>query len=75
MRPALASRTMSKPTPCDPVDAAEIARRLGRSRAYVARQLTTSPGFPAPEPTELNGGRWWHWADVEAWARDSGRLG
>jgi len=57
---------------CDPVGSDEIARRLGVERATVhmwrVRRLL-------PEPEHVVSGRpCWHWATVERWARETGRL-
>lgn len=58
----------------DLVGAAEIAERLGVPRSssihvWIARY----PDFPAPV-VKLKGTHIWHWPDVEAWARATGRL-
>lgn len=64
--------------PCDPVGVPEIAARLGRSRQTVdnwryASTRGTLP-VPLPEPKWRVGGRpAWDWADVEAWAKETGR--
>lgn len=50
----------------------EIAEYLGVSRQRV-HQLTHSPGFPEPV-ARLSAGHIWTREDVEAWARDSGRV-
>lgn len=51
----------------------EIAELLGVSRQRVD-QLSRSKGFPAPA-AELAVGRVWLRQDIEAWARETGRLG
>lgn len=64
-----------KPEPVrtvEPVDAKTIARRLGKSQQYVAANLSKRPDFPDAQPYELNGGRWWHWAEVAAWCEANG---
>lgn len=58
----------------DLVGTAEIAKRLGYRRAvYVHNLRTRHSDFPAPV-AELSSGLVWAWADVEAWARKTGRL-
>ena len=54
------------------VGAAEIAAMLGVTRQRV-HQVARSEGFPAPV-AELTAGHIWHRADVERWARATGRL-
>jgi predicted DNA-binding transcriptional regulator AlpA len=54
------------------VGAAEIAAMLGVSRQRV-QQLISRPDFPAPAVT-LAMGKVWRTADVQAWAKASGRL-
>ncbi|HMJ75484.1 MAG TPA: hypothetical protein VK507_05900 [Iamia sp.] len=49
----------------------EIAKLLGVSRQR-ADQLSRTDGFPDPV-AEIAAGRIWLRADVEAWARESGR--
>jgi predicted DNA-binding transcriptional regulator AlpA len=56
----------------DLVSTVEIATMLGVSRQRVD-QLTRNEGFPEPA-AELAIGRVWERADVEAWARETGRL-
>jgi predicted DNA-binding transcriptional regulator AlpA len=56
----------------DLVSTPEIAVMLGVSRQRVD-QLTRMEGFPEPA-AELAIGRVWERADVEAWARETGRL-
>jgi len=51
---------------------AEIGRLIGVSRQRV-HQLTAKPGFPEPYDV-LAMGKVWQRADVEAWAREHGRL-
>ena len=58
--------------PVDLVSTPEIAAMLGVSRQRVD-QLTRGEGFPEPA-AELAIGRVWERADVEAWARETGRL-
>ncbi|HET9733189.1 MAG TPA: hypothetical protein VFP54_10990 [Acidimicrobiales bacterium] len=56
------------------VGAAEIAARLGASsRTLVNDWRRRYPDFPAPVAT-LQMGNVWAWADVEAWARRTGRI-
>ena len=54
------------------VGVAEIAELLGLTRQRV-NQLAREEGFPKPE-AELTAGRIWKRADVEAWAKRTGRL-
>jgi hypothetical protein len=56
----------------DLLGTAEIADLLGVSRQR-ADQLSRGDAFPAPV-AELRSGRIWQRADVEAWARSTGRL-
>lgn len=51
---------------------AEIAQVLGLTRQRVD-QLARLPGFPEPDAV-LTAGRIWKRDDVEAWARETGRL-
>lgn len=53
------------------VGAAEVGRMLGVSRQRV-QQLVKSKDWPQVE-VELEMGKVWKRADVEAWARDHGR--
>jgi predicted DNA-binding transcriptional regulator AlpA len=53
------------------VTGAEIARRLGVSRERV-RQLAEETGFP-PALGRLGASKVWRWADVRAWAKETGR--
>lgn len=57
----------------DLLGTSEIAELLGISRQMVHR-LTRRDDFPAPT-AELAIGKVWRRADVEAWARKTGRLG
>jgi prophage regulatory protein len=54
------------------VGAAEIGRMLGVSRQRV-QQLIKRDDFPEPDVV-LEMGKVWKRADVEAWAREHGRL-
>jgi predicted DNA-binding transcriptional regulator AlpA len=54
------------------VGAQEIGTMLGVSRQRV-QQLAARDDFPQPEAT-LAMGKVWKRADVEAWARDHGRM-
>ncbi len=65
----------------DLVGVPEIAERLGVSRRTVItwnyrRRLPLRPPWqPFPEPLKTISGRpAWDWADVETWARLTGRL-
>lgn len=56
------------------VGAAEIADRLGaRSASLVHDWVVRYPEFPEPV-ARLKGAHVWDWADVERWARATGRL-
>jgi hypothetical protein len=58
----------------DLVGAAEIAERLGlRGRQAVSDWRRRHPDFPKPV-AELKQAMVWNWPDVEAWARETGRL-
>ena len=57
----------------DLVGAAEIAGRLGVARQVIHQWRQRHPDFPAPV-LELDRAHVWHWPDVEAWARKTGRL-
>jgi predicted DNA-binding transcriptional regulator AlpA len=50
----------------------EIAAQLGLSRQRV-HQLSKIEDFPEPV-ARLSAGLIWEWADVERWARQTGRL-
>lgn len=52
--------------------AAEVAEYLGVSRQRVL-QLREKPDFPAPV-SHLASGPIWESADVEKWARETGRI-
>jgi prophage regulatory protein len=58
--------------PADLVGVTEIGDLLGVSRQR-ADQLTRIEAFPEPVAV-LSAGRIWRRADVEAWARETGRL-
>ena len=51
---------------------AEIAKLLGVSRQRVS-QLSHSEGFPEPV-VRLAAGPVWQTADIEHWARETGRI-
>lgn len=55
------------------VGVAEIAKLLGVSRQRVDELARTDPAFPAPA-AKLTAGRVWETADVERWARETGRI-
>lgn len=55
------------------VGVAEIAKMLGISRQRVDELLRTDPAFPEPA-ARLTAGRVWETADVERWARETGRI-
>ncbi len=50
----------------------EIARLLGVSRQRADRIIKEDPEFPTPDAI-ITAGRIWKRADVEAWARRTGR--
>ena len=56
----------------DLVGLTEIADMLGVSRSR-AHQLAETEGFPTPVG-EISAGRIWERADVERWARGTGRI-
>jgi prophage regulatory protein len=56
----------------DLVGVTEIGEMLGVSRQR-ADQLSRTEGFPEPIGT-IAAGRIWRLVDVEAWARETGRL-
>lgn len=56
----------------DPVSPAEIADRLGVQRYLVHRWVQR--GAIVPPAIVLSRVPLWAWADVEQWARDTGRL-
>jgi prophage regulatory protein len=58
--------------PLDLVGVTEIGQLLNVSRQR-ADQLTRVDGFPPPVG-EISAGRIWRRSDVEAWARDTGRI-
>ena len=53
--------------------AAEIGRMLGGISRQRVQQIVNSDDFPAPE-AELDMGKVWKRADVEAWAAAHGRV-
>lgn len=61
-------------TNVEPVGVVEVADRLGVTRGAVNRWRERDIGFPGPRWT-VGGRPAWAWPDVEAWARDTGRLG
>lgn len=59
--------------PAQLVGAAEIAARLGVGRQMVHQWRQRHEDFPEPV-ARLEQALVWHWPDVEAWARRTGRL-
>ena len=55
------------------VGAAEIAGRLGCSNTIVYEWQRRHEDFPKPV-AQLTMGKLWHWPEVEAWARRTGRV-
>ena len=55
------------------VGVAEIAEMLGVTRQRIHKITLTDPTFPQPE-AKLSAGHIWKRADIEAWARRTGRL-
>ena len=55
------------------MSATEIAALLGISRQRVDQIAKADPTFPAPVAI-LSGIRVWETADVERWARETGRI-
>ena len=58
----------------DLVGAAEIAERLGRGSASLIHDWRRRYDDFPPPVLQLRQGHVWHWPDVEAWARATGRL-
>lgn len=65
--------TAQVPRRYEPVGTVEIAERLGVARAAVDKWRIRDVGFPSPAGT-VGGRPAWDWADVETWARGTGRL-
>lgn len=63
---------MAKVDPAELVGAAEIATRLGVRRDTVHLWRRRDLGFPDPV-AELEQAMVWHWPDIDAWARSTGR--
>lgn len=57
----------------DPVGTVEVAARLGVTRKAVDAWRSRGLGFPDPRWT-VGGRPAWSWAEVEAWARRTGRI-
>jgi predicted DNA-binding transcriptional regulator AlpA len=57
----------------NPMTSSQVADLLGVSRQRVDQIVKTDPTFPAPALV-LPSGRVWEKADVEKWARATGRL-
>jgi len=57
----------------DPMTAGQVAQLLGVSRQRVHQLTEEDPTFPAPVAV-LSIGRVWERADIEKWARATGRL-
>ena len=55
------------------VGAAEISQRLGCAKNVVHGWERRDATFPRPV-ARLTMGKVWHWPDVEAWARRTGRM-
>jgi hypothetical protein len=56
------------------VGSAEIAQRLGVKRYnLISDWIRRYEDFPTPVAT-ISGIKIWNWPDIEAWARDTGRL-
>jgi len=53
---------------CDPVGVGDIAQRTGASVHTVRAWTHQRPDFPPPAGT-INGERWWHWRDVQAYCK------
>jgi predicted DNA-binding transcriptional regulator AlpA len=64
---------MERMVDADPVGETEIAERLGRPRQTVSTWRQRNTGFPEPRWT-VGGRPAWDWSDIEAWARETGRL-
>ena len=70
--PAYPLRVARRVDPEDVVGASEIAERLGVSSSVVHDWQRRYEDFPNPL-LRLRMGLLWHWPDVEAWARSTGR--
>jgi predicted DNA-binding transcriptional regulator AlpA len=57
----------------EPMTASDVAKLLGVSRQRVHQIMEKDLTFPAPAAT-LSVGRVWNRADIEKWARATGRL-
>jgi hypothetical protein len=66
------SELVSKREQCDPVGASEIAERLSVQPLTVAKWKLRGH-LPEP-PWSISGNPCWNWAQIEAWARETGRL-
>ncbi len=55
------------------VGVAEVAKLLGVSRQRVDELIRTRDEFPEPDAV-LTAGRIWKREDIEAWARETGRI-
>ncbi len=51
----------------------DVAKLLGTSRQGVHYMVMNDPTFPAPV-VDLPNGRLWERADIEKWARATGRI-
>jgi predicted DNA-binding transcriptional regulator AlpA len=56
-----------------PVGTVEIAERLAVTRSAVDRWRVRDIGFPEPR-WKVGGRPAWCWADIERWAKETGRL-
>lgn len=64
---------MTRPQPCEPVGALEVAGRLGVRRETVAQWKQR--GLLPPARWTVSGQDAWDWAlDIEPWARETGRM-
>ncbi len=57
----------------EPITTGDVAKLLGISRQRVHQLTEDDPSFPAPAAV-LSVGRVWERADIERWARATGRL-
>ncbi|HTI26203.1 MAG TPA: helix-turn-helix domain-containing protein [Kutzneria sp.] len=57
----------------DPVGVTEIAERLGVAPDTIQKWRARHEGFPAARWPQVGGRPAWHWPDIQAWLRGTGR--